>query len=89
MLDHLVMPDGHWGAHDLHARQTHSGRAGVTKHSRYSFTGISMENQSSARIALALATLLLQDNVTELLNPPADSLKSRKIKKTNRIVGDV
>lgn len=27
MLDHLVVTDGHWRAHDLHARQTHSGRA--------------------------------------------------------------
>lgn len=27
MLDHLVMANGHWRAHNLHARQTHSGSA--------------------------------------------------------------
>lgn len=27
MLDHLVMTNGHWRAHNLHARQTHSGKA--------------------------------------------------------------
>lgn len=27
MLDHLVVTDGHWRAHDLHARETHSGQA--------------------------------------------------------------